>query len=223
MITYLDRACIATLAPGIIKDLGLTTVQMGYVFTVFQLAYALFEIPDGVVGGSRGTRAVLSRIVLWWSCLTAATARGVQLSGPARRALSVRRRRGGRLAVRGAHVLPMDSPARARNGSGHLLRRRAPGRRADAGAGAVAAPLPVAGARFSSASAASAWCGRRCGSRGSATTRRSTRRSNAAELQTIVSDRPADIGHAAGIGILAHAVPQPKHDGALRDVHPRTA
>ena len=45
MITYLDRACIATLAPGIVRDLGLSTIQMGYVFTVFQLAYALFEIP----------------------------------------------------------------------------------------------------------------------------------------------------------------------------------
>src|SRR5262249_32082752 len=41
-ITHLDRACIATLAPGIMRDLGLTTVQMGYVFTAFQLAYALF-------------------------------------------------------------------------------------------------------------------------------------------------------------------------------------
>jgi MFS transporter, ACS family, glucarate transporter len=74
MITYLDRACIATLAPGIIRDLGLTTVQMGYVFTVFQLAYALFEIPTAWWADRRGTRAVLSRIVLWWSCLTAATA-----------------------------------------------------------------------------------------------------------------------------------------------------
>src|SRR3954470_18679093 len=34
MITYLDRACIATLAPGIIRELALSTVQMGYVFTV---------------------------------------------------------------------------------------------------------------------------------------------------------------------------------------------
>src|SRR6476646_4782227 len=73
MITYLDRACIATLAPGIIRDLGLTTVQMGYVFTVFQLAYALFEIPTAWWADRRGTRAVLSRIVIWWSCLTAAT------------------------------------------------------------------------------------------------------------------------------------------------------
>jgi MFS transporter, ACS family, glucarate transporter len=73
MITYLDRACIATLAPGIVRDLGLTTVQMGYVFTVFQLAYALFEIPTAWWADRKGTRLVLSRIVLWWSCLTAAT------------------------------------------------------------------------------------------------------------------------------------------------------
>ena len=73
MITYLDRACIATLAPGIVRDLGLTTVEMGYVFTVFQLAYALFEIPTAWWADRKGTRSVLSRIVLWWSCLTAAT------------------------------------------------------------------------------------------------------------------------------------------------------
>src|SRR6266852_3298903 len=73
MITYLDRACIGTLAPGIVRDLGLTTVQMGYVFTVFQLAYALFEIPTAWWADRKGTRSVLARIVLWWSCLTAAT------------------------------------------------------------------------------------------------------------------------------------------------------
>lgn len=74
MITYLDRACIATLAPGITRDLGLSTVQMGYVFTVFQLAYALFEIPTAWWADRKGTRSVLSRIVLWWSGLTALTA-----------------------------------------------------------------------------------------------------------------------------------------------------
>jgi MFS transporter, ACS family, glucarate transporter len=74
MITHLDRACIATLAPSITRDLSLTTVQMGWVFTVFQLAYALFEIPTAWWADRRGTRAVLSRIVIWWSCLTAATA-----------------------------------------------------------------------------------------------------------------------------------------------------
>src|SRR5689334_2088842 len=73
MITYLDRSCIATLAPSIRRDLALTTVQMGWVFTVFQLAYAVFEIPTARWADRRGTRSVLSRIVLWWSFLTAAT------------------------------------------------------------------------------------------------------------------------------------------------------
>src|SRR4029450_12871997 len=73
MITYLDRACIATLAPGIIRDLSLSTIQMGYVFTVFQLAYALFEIPTAWWADRKGTRSVLARIVLWRSALTAAT------------------------------------------------------------------------------------------------------------------------------------------------------
>ena len=77
MITYLDRACIATLAPGIMRDLALTTVEMGYVFTAFQLAYALFEIPTAWWADRRGTRSVLSRIVLWWSALTAATGAAV--------------------------------------------------------------------------------------------------------------------------------------------------
>jgi len=73
IITHLDRACIATLAPRIMRDLSLTTVQMGYVFTAFQLAYALFEIPTARWADRMGTRLVLSRIVIWWSCLTAAT------------------------------------------------------------------------------------------------------------------------------------------------------
>src|SRR5690242_11011145 len=80
MITHLDRACIATLAPSITRDLALTTVEMGYVFTVFQLAYAVFEIPTAWWADRRGTRSVLSRIVLWWSALTAAT--GVAFSYP---------------------------------------------------------------------------------------------------------------------------------------------
>src|SRR4030095_8812379 len=81
MITYLDRACIATLAPGIMRDLALTTVEMGYVFTAVQRAYALFEIPTAWWADRRGTRSVLSRIVLWWSALTAAT--GAAFNSPA--------------------------------------------------------------------------------------------------------------------------------------------
>jgi MFS transporter, ACS family, glucarate transporter len=74
MVTYLDRVAIGTLAPAIRRDLGLTAVQMGWVFTVFQLAYGLFEVPTGRWADRAGTRSVMARIVIWWSALTAATA-----------------------------------------------------------------------------------------------------------------------------------------------------
>src|SRR5688572_486037 len=73
MITYLDRACISTLAPIISQELALSKVQMGYVFSAFALAYAVFEIPTGWFADRRGTRSVLTRIVIWWSAFTIAT------------------------------------------------------------------------------------------------------------------------------------------------------
>jgi MFS family permease len=77
MVTYLDRTAIGTLAPTIQRDLALTTVEMGWVFTAFQLAYGLFEIPTGRWADRAGTRAVLTRIVIWWSVMTMATAAAV--------------------------------------------------------------------------------------------------------------------------------------------------
>jgi MFS transporter, ACS family, glucarate transporter len=74
MVTYLDRVCISKLAPNIMADLGLSKVQMGFVFSAFALAYAIFEIPTAWWADRRGTRLVLTRIVLWWSSFTMATA-----------------------------------------------------------------------------------------------------------------------------------------------------
>jgi MFS family permease len=73
VITYLDRVCIATAATSIRQELNLTTVQMGWIFSVFTLAYAIFEIPSGWLGDRIGPRKVLTRIVLWWSAFTIAT------------------------------------------------------------------------------------------------------------------------------------------------------
>ena len=73
IIQYLDRVCISQAAPAISRDLGLSTVQMGWVFSVFTWAYALFEIPGGWLGDRIGPRRVLMRIVAWWSFFTAAT------------------------------------------------------------------------------------------------------------------------------------------------------
>ena len=72
-ITYVDRVCIAQAAPHIQADLGLSSVQMGLAFSAFAWAYALFEIPGGWLGDWIGPRRVLIRIVVLWSCFTAAT------------------------------------------------------------------------------------------------------------------------------------------------------
>jgi sugar phosphate permease len=72
-LTYLDRLAISAAAPSIMQEFALTPVQMGYIFSAFTFAYALFEIPTGWMGDRFGTRRTLTRIVLWWSAFTALT------------------------------------------------------------------------------------------------------------------------------------------------------
>jgi len=74
VVTYLDRACIATLAPHLMRDLSLSKEQMSVVYSAFAVAYALFEIPAAWWADRRGTRLVLAGIVGWWSMFTALTA-----------------------------------------------------------------------------------------------------------------------------------------------------
>src|SRR4029079_13798178 len=78
-ITYIDRVAISQAAPAIARDLRLSTLQMGYVFSAFGLTYALLEIPSGWLCDRIGSRKVLTRIVLWWSFFTAATGWGRNL------------------------------------------------------------------------------------------------------------------------------------------------
>jgi ACS family glucarate transporter-like MFS transporter len=72
-ITFLDRAAIGQAAPLMRRDLGLTAVEIGYVFSAFGLAYALLEIPAGMYCDWKGPRKALMRIVVWWSVFTVAT------------------------------------------------------------------------------------------------------------------------------------------------------
>jgi len=80
-LTYLDRVCISIVAPNIMHDIRLTTIQMGYVFSAFTLAYALFEIPTAWWADRIGSRRVITRIVLWWSTFTLMTAAAFSYAG----------------------------------------------------------------------------------------------------------------------------------------------
>src|SRR5215472_6144016 len=73
LITYLDRVCISLVGVRMKTEFSLSNEQFGFVQGAFALAYALFEIPSGALGDRIGQRAVLIRIVLWWSLFTALT------------------------------------------------------------------------------------------------------------------------------------------------------
>lgn len=73
-ITYMDRVAISLTSKDVMQELGISDLQMGFVFSAFTLAYGAFEIPTGWWGDRIGTRAVLTRIVTWWSVFTIATA-----------------------------------------------------------------------------------------------------------------------------------------------------
>ncbi len=73
VLSYVQRVAISQAAGPISRDLNLSKQQMGLVFGAFGLAYALFEIPMGLLGDRLGARRVLTQIVLAWSAFTALT------------------------------------------------------------------------------------------------------------------------------------------------------
>ena len=72
-ITYLDRICISLVGVRVKSEFDLTNTEFGWVLAAFSLAYALFEIPSGILGDRLGPRIVFIRIVLFWSIFTALT------------------------------------------------------------------------------------------------------------------------------------------------------
>lgn len=73
VVTYIDRVALSLSRKQVATDLHLSDTEMGAVFGAFALAYALFEVPSGLMGDKWGPRGVLMRIVLWWSAFTALT------------------------------------------------------------------------------------------------------------------------------------------------------
>jgi sugar phosphate permease len=67
VLSYVQRVAISGAAIPIAHDLRLSKQQMGLVFGAFGLAYALFEVPMGLLGDRLGVRRALSRVVLAWS------------------------------------------------------------------------------------------------------------------------------------------------------------
>src|SRR6266436_6307078 len=69
-VTYLDRVCLSVAAPAMQAEFGISQVGFGWVFTVFYIAYSVFEMPTSWLGDRWGQRRMLVRIVGCWSLFT---------------------------------------------------------------------------------------------------------------------------------------------------------
>ena len=72
-ISYIDRVNIAVAGPLIRHEMGLTTVQLGLVFSAFAYPYAAMQIIGGWLADKFGTKLVLTVLSLIWGVATLAT------------------------------------------------------------------------------------------------------------------------------------------------------
>jgi sugar phosphate permease len=72
-ISYIDRVNIAVAGPLIRHEMGLTTVQLGLVFSAFAYPYAFMQIIGGWLADKYGPKLVLTVLSLIWGAATLAT------------------------------------------------------------------------------------------------------------------------------------------------------
>jgi ACS family D-galactonate transporter-like MFS transporter len=70
MINYLDRSNLSVAAASLSKDLELSTVQMGLIFSAFGWTYALLQIPGGLIADRFGPRVLYAFCLITWSITT---------------------------------------------------------------------------------------------------------------------------------------------------------
>ena len=85
---YIQRSSVSIAAERIMPELGLSQVQVGWLFTAFLFAYSVFQIPGALIGQKLGPRlmlALIGLVTIVASVLTAAApllaAAGVMLLG----------------------------------------------------------------------------------------------------------------------------------------------
>jgi ACS family glucarate transporter-like MFS transporter len=72
-LTIVDRVAISAAKPYMAGELGITDVTFGFIFGVFALGYAVFQVPSGWAADRYGPRVFLTAIVIAWSLFTGLT------------------------------------------------------------------------------------------------------------------------------------------------------
>ena len=71
---YLCRVAVTVVAPGMMREFGLSQTQMGTVFSAFLIGYTLFQVPSGWLADRVSCRPIFLIICGGWTLLTALTA-----------------------------------------------------------------------------------------------------------------------------------------------------
>jgi len=72
-VGYLLRINLSIAGPSMMRDLGLSEIQLGLVFSAFSWVYALFQVPGGLYGTMVGARRSLTRFAVCWGVITLLT------------------------------------------------------------------------------------------------------------------------------------------------------
>ncbi len=70
VINYLDRTNISVAAPALSKDLELSSVELGLIFSAFGWTYAALQIPGGLIADKYGPRILYAACLVTWSLAT---------------------------------------------------------------------------------------------------------------------------------------------------------
>jgi ACS family glucarate transporter-like MFS transporter len=69
-IAYILRTNLSIVGETMMRELGLTEIQLGYVFSAFAWGYALFQFPGGIFGDVVGSRKAITLMAAGWGLLT---------------------------------------------------------------------------------------------------------------------------------------------------------
>ena len=72
-VGYVLRTNLSIAAPALLKDLGLSELQLGLVFSANAWAYAMFQFPGGLLGRAFGARRAMALAALSWGVVTLLT------------------------------------------------------------------------------------------------------------------------------------------------------
>lgn len=70
VINYLDRTNISVAAPALSKDLELSSVELGLIFSAFGWTYAALQIPGGLIADKYSPRILYAVCLVTWSLAT---------------------------------------------------------------------------------------------------------------------------------------------------------